>query len=314
MKGIAIDNKKTSMAHNLDIPTPKRGEVLVKIKYASVNPTDIDVISGKYDFWLKLSGGYHAVRTGLEFSGIIEKGAGSFKEGDGVFGYVDLMKGMKTHQEYICINTDYIALMPESLSFKQAAALPLGSLTSLIALTEVGDVQQGTHLLINGASGGLGVYALQLAKILGAHTTAIAGPGQKEFLLQLGASEAYNYKETNINELKTKFDVFLDLSNKKQFNEVKPILANKGKFIPLEPNNHIFSFLINLLSSKKIKYLMVSRGNHQKLTQIAKWVDEEKLDVFVDSAYEFTDYEKAFQRLSNEGKQGRVVIKVEQGS
>ena len=104
----------------------------------------------------------------------------------------------------------------------------------------VSDVQPGTKLLINGASGGLGIYAVQIAKILDANITAIAGPGQKDFLLQLGANEVYNYKETEINELKTKFDVFLDLSNKRRFEEVKPVLADNGQFIPLEPNKHIF--------------------------------------------------------------------------
>ena len=99
-------------------------------------PPILTVINGKYDLFLKLLGGFHEVRTGLEFSGIVEKGAGNFKEGDRVFGYVDLMKGMKTHQEYICINTDYIALMPENLNFEQAAALPLGALTTLTALTD----------------------------------------------------------------------------------------------------------------------------------------------------------------------------------
>lgn len=312
MKGIVTSNKKTSLNTSIDIPTPKENEVLVKVQCASVNPTDIEFINGKYDLFLKLLGGFHEVRTGLEFSGIVGKGAGNFKEGDRVFGYVDLMKGMKTHQEYICINTDYIALMPENLNFEQAAALPLGALTTLTALTEVSDVQQGTKLLINGASGGLGVYAVQLAKILGAHTTAIAGPGQKDFLLQLGANEVYNYKETEINELKTKFDVFLDLSNKRRFKEVKPVLADNGQFIPLEPDKHILSFVTNLLSSKKIKYLMVSRGDHQKLTQIARWVEQSKLQVYVDSVYKLSDYEEAFKRLSNQGKQGRVVIKVAQ--
>lgn len=314
MKGLVTRNKNISLKDNLGLPAPRKNEVLVKVICASVNPTDLDVVKGKYDLWLRLSGGFHDVRTGLEFSGVVVEGCERFKINDKVFGYVDLMKGQKTHQEYICINADYIALMSENMSFEQAAALPLGALTSLVALTEVSDVQQGTRLLVNGASGGLGVYSLQLAKLFGVHTTAIAGPDQEDFLVQLGADVAYSYKETRIEDLMQKFDVFLDLSNKKSFKEVRPMLSNKGKFIPLEPDKHALSFLMNILDSKKIKYLMVGKGNHQKLTQIAKWVEEEKLQVFVDSAYDFDDYEKCFERLSITGKQGRVVIRIGEGT
>jgi NADPH:quinone reductase-like Zn-dependent oxidoreductase len=235
---------------------------------------------------------------------------GRFEEGDKVFGYVDLMKGQKTHQEYLCINPDCIALMPKNLDFEQAAALPLGSLTSLVALTEVGEVKQGTELLVNGASGGLGVYSLQLAKILGAHTAAIAGPGQESFLTGLGAKTVYNYKETKLESLSQTFDVILDLSNKRSFKEVKPILSAHGRFIPLETNKHILSFFMNFLSSQKMKFLMVDKGNNEKLSQIAKWVEESKLKVFVDSVFSFADYEKAFLRMDEQGKRGRVVLKI----
>ena len=310
MKGLVIENKRLCFNDDLERPKPKTNEVLVKVICASVNPTDIDNVAGKYDLWLKLSGGYHKVRTGLEFSGVVVQGVGRFEEGDKVFGYVDLMKGQKTHQEYLCINPDCIALMPKNLDFKQAAALPLGSLTSLVALTEVGEVKQGTELLVNGASGGLGVYSLQLAKILGAHTAAIAGPGQESFLTGLGAKTVYNYKETKLESLSQTFDVILDLSNKRSFKEVKLILSAHGRFIPLEPNKHILSFFMNFLSSQKMKFLMVDKGNNEKLSQIAKWVEESKLKVFVDSVFSFADYEKAFLRMDEQGKRGRVVLKI----
>ena len=310
MKGLIIENKSVSLTSQLDPPKPAKNEVLVKIMCASVNPTDLDIIQGKYDFWLKLSGGYHAVRTGLEFSGIVIEGAGTFKPGDRVFGYVHLMKGLKTHQEHICIPVDYIALMPDSLNFEQAAGLPLGALTSLVALEEIARIQPGTRLLVNGAAGGLGVYCLQLARILGAHTTAIAGVGQEDFLLQLGADEAYNYQSTSMARLKHKFDVCLDLSNTLRFNDVSGALTPNGIFIPLEPDKHVWDFIRRLFSAKKMKYLMVSSGHHQKLMRIASWVEEGKLQVYVDSVYALADYKQAFQRLAEKGKKGRVVMRI----
>ena len=151
---------------------------------------------------------------------------------------------------------------------------------------------------------------LQLAKILGAHTAAIAGPGQESFLTGLGAKTVYNYKETKLESLSQTFDVILDLSNKRSFKEVKPILSAHGRFIPLEPNKHILSFFMNFLSSQKMKFLMVDKGNNEKLSQIAKWVEESKLKVFVDSVFSFADYEKALLRMDEQGKRGRVVLKI----
>ena len=100
-----------------------------------------------------------------------------------------MITGWKSHAEYIAIPEDQIALMPSNVSFSQAASLPLGSLTTLVALTDLGQLNAGMTLLINGAAGGLGIQATQIAKVLGAHVTAIAGNSQTEFLQSYGADK-----------------------------------------------------------------------------------------------------------------------------
>lgn len=310
MKGLVVKNQQIKLKNNLDIPLPGENEVQVKIMSASLNPTDLENIDGKYDFWLKLSGGNHSVKTGLEFSGIVEKGGNRFNEKDKVFGYVDLMKGLKTHQEYININEDYIARIPDNLTFDQAAALPLGALTTLVALQDVGKAGKSTRLTINGASGGLGVYAVQIARILGCTTTAVVGMGQEEFLKELGANEVVNYQERDVKDLPEKSDLVLDLSNKLSFKEIRKILSSNGVFIPAEPNKHITSILLSTFSAQKTKKLFVGKGDHDKLTRIAKWVEEGKLKVLVDRVFEFTDYKNAFHRLREKGKRGRIVMKI----
>jgi len=186
MKGLVLKNKTVSIQTDLAIPTPKENEVIVKIKYASINSFDVETIEGKNDLMGKLMGAKkHPVQTGLEFAGIVETDGKRFKKGEFVFGYPDLIKGTKSHQEYLAIPEDYIALMPQNLDFEESAALPLGTLTSLVALEEVGKIREGSKVLINGAAGGLGVYAVQIAKMFGADITAIAGPGQADFLLSL---------------------------------------------------------------------------------------------------------------------------------
>ena len=313
MKGLVLENKKVSIKEGLTLPSPKKDEVLIKVKYATVNPTDLDTIEGKYGFLLKLMGGKsHAVNTGLEFSGVVEKDGKRFKKGDKVFGYVDLYKGIKTHQEYITINEDFIALMPSNLGFNESAAIPLGALTTLVALQDLGQMKKNTELLINGASGGLGVYAIQIAKILGARITAMAGPNQAGFLKSLGADKVIDYKEQKLKDLTDKFDVILDLTSLVKYSEIRNLLSKNGKFIPANPLNNMTYFLGNIFRAKKVKYLMVGTGNYEKLTLIAKWVEEGKLKPIVDSVYAFSDYENAFKRVSEKGRRGRIILKIDE--
>ena len=310
MQGLRLVKKDLVMDPALPMPQLKKGQVLVKVAYASVNPTDADVAAGKYALMLKLSGGNHAVKTGLEFSGTIEQGNDKFAKGDKVFGYVDLMAGQKTHQQYIAINAQFIAHMPTSLSFEKAAALPLGALTTLVALQDLAQVKAGNPVLINGASGGLGVYAVQIANNLGANVTAVAGPNQEDFLKSLGASQVLNYHEHSISELPQTFEAIVDLTDNLRFKHIKHMLTQTGKFIPTDPTKHLGAFLGNVTTSKKTKYLMVANGDSQKLKQIAAWVDDGKLQTFVDSVYDFSDYHSAFNRLEATGKRGRIVMKV----
>ena len=265
MKGLTAKDKQLVLRSDLTKPQPRNGEVLVRVISSSINQIDLEFAQGKYDWLLKLSGSNHLVKTGIEFSGVIAEDGQDFSTGEHVFGYVHLSKGVKAHQEYLTINANYLARMPKNISFDEAASLPLGTLTSFVALTELGKVGKGTKLLIIGASGGLGVYALQLANLFGAAVTAVAGDNQEEFLKSLGATHVINYKETPLEQLTEQFDVVLDLSNKKLFKEVKSLLKENGKFIPAEPNKHFFDLFLSLFKTMKTKYLYVDRGDKSKL-------------------------------------------------
>lgn len=311
MKGLVLKNKKVSLQNNLEIPTPKKGEVLVKVKYASINSYDLESIEGQAAF-IKMLGGAktYPVMTGIEFSGVVESSGEKFKKGDQVFGYPDLAKGQKSHQEYLTINEDYIALKPENIDFETTAGLPLGALTTLIGLEDVGKIKKGSKVLINGAAGGLGVYAVQIAKAIGADVTAIVGPGQDEFIKNLGADRSYNYKEQKLEETKDTFDILFDLTTKVKFGNIKHLLTPNGIFIPPNPFSHPFAIIGNLFSKKKVGYLLVARGNYTKLTQIAKWVENKELIPIIDNTYEFEDYQKGFDRTLEPGKKGRIILKI----
>lgn len=310
MKGLTVKDKQLILTSDLTKPECLKGEVLVRVISSSINQIDQEFADGIYDWLLRLSGGNHLVKTGIEFSGVIAEDGQGFSKGERVFGYVHLSKGIKAHQEYLTINANYLAKMPKNISFDEAASLPLGSLTSFTALTELGKVGRGTKLLVIGASGGLGVYALQLAKIFGATVTAVAGDNQEGFLNSLGAAHVINYKETPLEQLTEQFDVVLDLSNKKIFKEVKSLLKENGKFIPAEPNKHFFDLFLSLFKTKKTKYLYVDRGDKSKLEKITEWVEKGKLKPFIDCVYALENYQQAFERLSVKGRQGRIVLNI----
>ncbi len=310
MKGLVVENKGICLREDLDQPTAKRNELLVKVVCASLNKLDIENIEGKYDLLLKLSGGNYPVKTGIEFSGIVLESGQNFTKGDKVFGYVNLIKGVKTHQEVISVCEDYMACMPVGLSFEQAAALPLGALTSLEALENLAGVTKGSKVLINGAAGGLGVYAIQLAKLFGASVTAVAGSEQDEFLRRLGADDIVDYNQLPIEALDQQFDLLFDLSNLKRFKAIQHLLKPRGVFIPAEPNQHLSNIISSLFTAKKTKYLMVDRGNNAQLTRISNWVAEGKLKVFSDRVYKLEDYSLAMKRLNERGRQGRIIIRV----
>ena len=305
MKGLVVDSHKNFvLKENLLRPEVTQGEVMVKVKSASVNPYDAQSAQGRFDDYFAEYGVDKEVQSGLEFSGIVESDGQTFKQGDKVFGYVNMITGWKCHAEYIAITENQMALMPSNLTFPQAAAMPLGSLTTLVALQDIGHLKAGKRLLINGAAGGLGIQGIQIAKLLGAHVTAIAGNSQAEFLQSHGADKVYDYNQVSINDLSDTFDVILDLTNEQTLKNMKKHLTPNGIFIPAEPNQE------NGGESQdpQVGYLMVMEGDYEKLTRIAKWVSDGKLKAVIDKEFHFSDYLQALSRLKEKGRRGRIIL------
>jgi len=313
MKGLVVDSdKKFVLKENLIPPLPEQGEVLVKVNSSSINPYDAESAAGRFDAYFAEYGVDKEVQSGLEFSGIVESDGRRFNRGDVVFGYVNMITGWKSHAEYIAINEDYMALIPNNITFSQAAAIPLGALTTLVALEDLGQLKPDMKLLINGAAGGLGIQGIQIAKLLGAHVTAIAGSDQAEYLRSYGADEVYDYNQMSINPADPSFedsfiesfDVILDLTNMQKLNDMKKLLTAKGIFIPAEPTPENGSET----EDAQVGYLMVMHGDYDKLSRIANWLAEGKLKAVVDKEFHFSDYLKALSRLQQKGRRGRIVM------
>ena len=305
MKGLVVDsNKQFVLKENLTHPVAKPDEVLVKVKSASVNPFDAQSAEGRFDAYFAEYGVAKEVQSGLKFSGTVESDGQKFKRGDNVFGYVNMITGWKSHAQYIAIHENQMALMPGSVSFSQAAAIPLGSLTTLVALSDIGRISAGKTLLINGAAGGLGIQGIQIAKVLGAHVTAIAGSAQTAFLQSYGADKVYDYNKISIHDIGDRFDVILDLNNSLTLKDMKKRLTPNGIFIPAEPNQNNGGES----EDSQVGYLMVMQGDFEKLTRIANWVSEGKLKSVIDREFHFSEHLKAFSRLQEKGRRGRIIL------
>jgi len=305
MKGLVVDNQKNFvLKENLTRPIPEQDEVLVKVHSASINPYDAQSAQGRFDQYFAEYGVDKEVQSGLEFSGTVESDGERFTKGDKVFGYVNMITGWKSHAQFIAISEEAIALMPQNMTFAQGAAIPLGALTTLVALQDIGKLQSGMNVLINGATGGLGLQGTQIAKLLGAHVSVIAGRSQTEYLHSFGADVVYDYNQINIEDITDTFDVVLDLTTKQNLDEMKKLLTPNGIFIPAEPNAE------NGGESEdpQVGYLMVMQGDYEKLTRIANWVSENKLKAVIDKEFNFTDYINAFSRLQEKGRRGRIVM------
>lgn len=171
-------------------------------------------------------------------------------------------------------------------------------------MQDLGHLNVGMKALIISAAGGLGIQAVQIATLLGAHVTAIAGSSQAEFLQSYGADKVHDYNQVNVNDLSDVFDVILDLTNAQNLKDMKKLLTPNGIFIPAEPNQENGG----ALEDAQVGSLMVMQGDSEKLTRIASWISDGRLKAVVDKQFNFSDYLQAFSRLQEKGRRGRIIL------
>ena len=310
MRTLQNTNHTLSLVNAAEEPIRGPGEVKVQVHYASLNPTDADIARGDLDLFLWLYRARSPVKTGLEFSGTVTEGSARFAVGTKVFGYTHLMKCPKTHRDVLSIPEDYIAEMPEGMSFAQAAAFPLGAQTSLVALRDVACLGPGQSVLILGASGGLGVYAIQIARAMQVSVTGVAGPDGLKIMQDLGADEVIDYRKTPLAKISGSFDAVLDLSTHYTFSETRHLLKRNGTFVPADPMKNLWTFAGNPLRSQKAGYLLVDRGDRAVLTELARQVSDGSLKVGPYTEFDFEDFEAAFASLNEPGRIGRTVLRL----
>lgn len=223
-----------------DVPTPEPGpgEIRIRMRAASVNPADTYMMRG-WPYVLRLQTGLRRPKNiglGLDFAGIIDRvgeTATDLRPGDAVFGEMTTpFTGLtRTFAEYLCVPADQAAKMPSGLSFEEAASLPLTGCTALYAVRDFGELRPGQQVLINGAGGGIGVHAVQLAKHFGAIVTAVCSEEKATLVRELGADRVIDYRQQDFTAEDIRYDVIIDLVSSHSAKRCRRVLAPEGRFI-----------------------------------------------------------------------------------
>ncbi|WP_068111964.1 zinc-binding dehydrogenase [Tropicimonas marinistellae] len=311
MKAVHTTKRALSLVERQKAPVRGTGQVKVRVQHASVNPTDLDIVNGGFDLYFRLYGAKSPERTGLEFSGLVVEGSARFPDGAHVFGYTHLIKGPKTHQQVISVPEGWVAAIPEGMSFAEAAAFPLAAQTSLVALRDVARLRPGQTVLIIGGSGGLGVFAIQIARNFGASVTGLAGPAGQRVMTALGAERVFDYRETPLSDIAGPFDAALDLSARYRFRDVRHLLAPRGVFVPADPVKNARSIAANPIRAQKTGKLYVDRGNSALLTELARQAATGALETGHVREFPLEEYRAAFETLKTPGRIGRTVLRMQ---
>ncbi|MEO7044333.1 MAG: NAD(P)-dependent alcohol dehydrogenase [Ferruginibacter sp.] len=289
------------------IPAVQETIMLIKVKAVSINPLDWKIRNGEMKL---MSGSKFPKGMGIDFSGIVEKTGAAvtqYKKGDEVYGILDVFKGGAL-SEYITVEEKDIAIKPQNISFEQAAAMPVVGAAALQILKTLVNLQKGTEVLVNGASGGIGMFATQIAKMNGAIVTAVVGDNGIQTVKDWGADFIVNYRNEDVLKGNKRYDVVIDLSGKMPFCKAKQIMTPSSTYIHTAPGPKeiISSFFINLFSRKKYKLLML-KPSPEYLASLSGYA-ENGIAIVVSKVYPFHSFKKAYTEVPNDKFIGKAVI------
>lgn len=305
---------------DVEKPVPADNEVLVKIHAASVNPLDWHYMRGS-PYLMRLGSGIGAPadnKLGVDFSGTVEAvGAGvtRFKPGDEVFGGRN-----GAFAEYVTVRDDRVlAIKPANISFEQAASVQVAATTALQALRDHGNIQSGQKVLINGASGGVGTFAVQIAKSLGAEVTGVCSTRNLEMVQSLGADHVIDYTQDDYTESGQRFDVIVDMVGNHSLLKNREVMAPNGKFVIVGGAKG--NWIGPLMGPIKALFLspfveqefgmMLAQSNQDDLVILADLMQAGKVTPVIDRSYTLSETPAAIA-FSEEGHaRGKIIISLE---
>lgn len=313
MKAIAYQKfGSTDVLQTVEQPKPilQSDQVLVKVKAFSINPMDWKIRKGEMKL---MSGSKFPKNTAADFAGIVEDTGSSvsgFKIGDEVFGVVKNMMKDGASTEYVAVTSSLIWKKPSNVSFSQAASIPVVGTAAVTALQKMGNINSQTNILVNGATGGFGMFLLQLLKQKGANVTAVTSTKGVEFAKKWGANSVIDYSKENVLSRKASYDIVIDLSGKMGYKNAKEIMMPIALFLnptpkPIEIPVSIFK---NLFTSKK--HIVILSSPSTKQTDVLLNAVKNGLDIEINKVFPFAQYKEAYQYAEKGGYIGKVAIEI----
>ena len=303
---------------DVDMPTIEDHQVLLRVHASSVNPAEWYGVTGPF-FARAFGGGLRkpkSTKVGADVAGVVEsvgKGVTEFQPGDEVFG-----TSGAAWAEYAPAREVRLVRKPANVSFEEAAAVPIAALTALQALRDNGGVQSGQKVLINGASGGVGTYAVQLAKALGADVTAVCSTGNVDLVRSLGADRVVDYTKEDFTQLGERHDVMLDIAGSRSFRQFRRVLApdaivvivgakfpsNKG----IGPLSHIIATRLASVGRSQTAKFFVAKITKEDLGFLAELLEAGKVRSVIDRRFELSETADAMRYLGEGHARGKVII------
>ena len=304
-------------------PVPNDDQVLVKVRAVSVNPYDWHFMEGiPYIARLLAFGPLKpkSPRLGVDFAGTVEAvgknpaAAGQFKPGDEVFGG----KG-GAFAEYVVVAEKFLAMKPANITFEQAASVQIAAHTALQGLRDKGKIQPGQKVLINGASGGVGTFAVQIAKSLGAHVTGVCSGRNVEMVRSLGADQVFDYTREDFTRSGQHYDVILDNVGNRSLPEYRQVLNPQGKYVLIGgggvndsrwmgPISLVLkTMLLKPFISQEMK-MMLAEANKEDMNFLAGLMQSGKVTPVIDKTYPFSEIREAIRYVETGRARGKVVV------
>ena len=299
---------------------PRENEVLIRVHAASVNPLDWHFMRGTPRV-MRLGTGLgkpRIPRLGVDVAGIIEAIGGKvtrFKPGDAVFGFC---RG--AFAEYVCAPESALATKPDEVTFEHAAAVPIAALTALQGLRDKGRMRSGQEVLVNGASGGVGTFTVQIAKYFGADVTGVCSDRSADLVQSLGADRVVDYTKQDFTRLGNRYDVFFDCIGNHSLSACRRVLNPRGKYIMIgggAPNDSVLPMavrmirmpLMSLFVSQSFMTLMAKRSQ-QDLATIAELMRTSRVTPVIDRCYSLHEFPDAIRYVEAGHARGKVIISV----
>jgi NADPH:quinone reductase-like Zn-dependent oxidoreductase len=302
----------------VDRPRIEGDQVLVRVRASSVNPAEWYRVHGP--FFMRPAEGVRRPKRaalGTDVAGQVDavgKEASEFRPGDEVFG-----SGLGAWAEYAVARESHLVRKPANVSFEEAAAVPIAALTALQALRDHARVQPGQKVLVNGASGGVGSYAVQLAKWFGADVTAVCSTRNVELVQSLGADRVVDYTREDFTQLGDRHDAVLDIAGSRSFRELRRVLAPNARVVAvgapmsvrgLGPLKHIIGTRLTALGRSQKVINFVSKITKDDLEAMRELLETGRVKSVIDRRYELREVPEALRYLGTTHARGKVVIVV----